>query len=361
MMRTLTPVEIDDILVGCAIRGTGGGGSLAGARETMRRDLAAGRVMRLVDLEDLDDDVWTASPYVAGALPPDGDLVPLAPGVAPEALGALRALEDHLGEPIGAVVATELGAENTADAMSAAAALGVPLLDADPAGRAVPELSHSTFNLAGVPITPLALSTRHGDTAIITHVASEQRAELMVRALAAASGHSVGVADHPVRAGTLDGVLIPGTISAAGRLGRIRREVHEAGATGVEIAEAIAAADGGRVAFRGVVTSYSCGVVDGFTRGGLELRDASGARYAIDIQNEFILARLDGEVEACVPDLITVIDEAGDPVLNPDIRIGSTLTVLVLPAPEPWRSEAGLAVFGPRAFGYDVDWADTQT
>lgn len=221
MMRRLTPTEIDDVLVGCAIRGTGGGGSLAGARETMRRDLEAGRVIRLVGLDDLDDDVWTASPYVAGALPPDGELTPLADGVAPEALRALLALQDHLGESIGAVVATELGAENTADAMSAAAAMDCPLLDADPAGRAVPELSHSTFNLAGVPITPLALSTRHGDTAVITHVASEERAELMVRALASVSGDSVGVADHATRVGALDGVLIPGAISAAGRLGRI--------------------------------------------------------------------------------------------------------------------------------------------
>jgi DUF917 family protein len=32
--------------------------------------------------------------------------------------------------------------------------------------------------------------------------------------------------------------------------------------------------------------------------------------------------------------------------------------VLALPAPEVWRSEAGLSMSGPRTFGYDVDYSN---
>jgi DUF917 family protein len=34
--------------------------------------------------------------------------------------------------------------------------------------------------------------------------------------------------------------------------------------------------------------------------------------------------------------------------------------VVALPAPDVWRSEAGLSVSGPRAFGYDVDYAEIR-
>ena len=321
-----------------------------------QRRVATGRVA--LDLSELPDDTWTACPYVAGALPPGGELPPLAPGVPPEALGALLAREQHLGEPVGAIVATELGAENTADAMSAAAALGRPLLDADPAGRAVPELSHSTYHLVGLPIAPLALSTRQGDTLVVPHVASEQRAEDLVRAVSAASGHSVGVADHPLRGRDLRarGALIPGTISAAGRLGRTCREARESGASGEELADVIAAHAGGHVAFRGVVTDYGCALAGGFSRGKVVLRDDAGSRYAIDVQNEFILARRDGAFDACVPDLIVLVDESGLPALNPDVEVGRRHSVLVLPAPAPWRTARGLELLGPRSFGYDLDW-----
>ncbi|MEA2349420.1 MAG: hypothetical protein QOG86_361, partial [Thermoleophilaceae bacterium] len=37
---------------------------------------------------------------------------------------------------------------------------------------------------------------------------------------------------------------------------------------------------------------------------------------------------------------------------------GDRVAVLALPAPDVWRSEAGLSVSGPRAFGYDLDYAE---
>lgn len=58
-----------------------------------------------------------------------------------------------------------------------------------------------------------------------------------------------------------------------------------------------------------------------------------------------------------VPDLICCfnLDEA-EPRLNPDAKVGEHEAVIALPAPAEWTTPEGLAVFGPRCFGYDVDY-----
>ncbi|MEA2389598.1 MAG: uncharacterized protein QOG41_2371, partial [Thermoleophilaceae bacterium] len=67
----------------------------------------------------------------------------------------------------------------------------------------------------------------------------------------------------------------------------------------------------------------------------------------------------DGELRAAVPDVISVLaSDTGDPVATERLARGDRVAVLALPAPDVWRSEAGLSVSGPRAFGYDLDYAE---
>ena len=44
------------------------------------------------------------------------------------------------------------------------------------------------------------------------------------------------------------------------------------------------------------------------------------------------------------------------PQLNPYAREGENVAVIALPAPAAWTTQRGLEVFGPRSFGYDVDY-----
>ncbi len=77
----------------------------------------------------------------------------------------------------------------------------------------------------------------------------------------------------------------------------------------------------------------------------------------IRFQNENLIALRDGEVAATVPDLITVLDaESGEPITTETLRYGFRVVVIGMPCAEAWRSEAGLALVGPRAFGYDVEY-----
>lgn len=51
-----------------------------------------------------------------------------------------------------------------------------------------------------------------------------------------------------------------------------------------------------------------------------------------------------------------VAAEDAEPVSTELLRYGYRVAVLLLPAPELLTTLAALAVVGPRAFGYDVDF-----
>ena len=58
-----------------------------------------------------------------------------------------------------------------------------------------------------------------------------------------------------------------------------------------------------------------------------------------------------------MPDLICLFDlDEKMPQLNPYAREGENVAVICLPAPAEWTTERGLEVFGPRSFGYEIDY-----
>jgi uncharacterized protein len=358
-MHTLAWDEIDDILVGATIMGCGGGGELAEGRELMRRAYDEGRAVALATPDELPDETLVVCPYGVGGLTvgDEADYAGRSWSVEHPGVLAVRALGEHLGREFGALITGELGGTSIADAFYPAAMLGLPVIDADPVGRAVPELGHSMFNLHGVPIVPQAVVNELGDTAIITAVADDGRAEALVRALAVASRNLVWVADHALPWGRMKEVVILGAISLAKDVGRaFRRSV----AAGEDPAAAAAVAGGGGVLFRGRVTAFSWEDKDGFTWGEVEIAGHdtdAGVAYRIWFKNENLMAWRDGAPDATAPDLICCFAaETGQPITNPNHEVGRSVTVVGLPAAAPWGTERGVTVFGPRSFGYDVDY-----
>ena len=66
-MKKLSKQEIIDILHGCAVLGTGGGGNLEDGLAMMAEDFAQGRDLSMVSLSELPDDCFVATPYCCGA------------------------------------------------------------------------------------------------------------------------------------------------------------------------------------------------------------------------------------------------------------------------------------------------------
>ena len=77
----------------------------------------------------------------------------------------------------------------------------------------------------------------------------------------------------------------------------------------------------------------------------------------IDFQNENLIARIGDTALCTVPDLITIVSlEDGEAIGTESLRYGLRVAVLAIPAPTELLTPQALAVVGPRAFGYDMDF-----
>ncbi len=362
-MKELDIQAIADILSGCTILGTGGGGDPARGLALVKEEIGAGHKFLMIDLDELDDRALACSPYFTGStapVPPERearfDRLPKAR--EPEAYLAMRALEAYLGEKMAATVSIEYGGMNTAVAMATAARAGIPFVDADAAGRAVPDLQFSTYYVSGLPIYPLGLATRFGETAVLPKVVDDFRAEDMVRALAVVSGGMIATADHPTRARDLKaGAVIRGALSYAQAVGRARREAQEAGRDAIK---AILEAGRGRLMFEGTLNADpKWEDREGFLYGEMTIagtRSYSGSAYRIWFKNENIIAWRDGQVDVTAPDLICVLERTtAKPVNNPHVKKGAEVTVLAFSAPKEWLTPRGLEILVPRFFGFDFE------
>jgi DUF917 family protein len=115
----------------------------------------------------------------------------------------------------------------------------------------------------------------------------------------------------------------------------------------------MAKALGGRALIKGRVTDLqrNAATIDGTGR------DA-GRQLRIELQSQFMVAFEDGAVSAAVPDLITVLAaDTGAPIGTETLRRGDRVAVVTASAHDTWRTEKGLALAGPRAFGYGIDYA----
>lgn len=361
-MRQLAKEQIIDLLTGCTVLGTGGGGDLVKGIALMEEDFANDRPLMLMSVDEVPDDALIGTPYGCGAPKTDegeeNDKFQSLPHLEDSAATyAFRRMEEYMGTRFTAVATTELGGENTAEALHIACMLGLPVMDADPAGRSVPELQHSTYFIKGLPICPAAVATNFGESMILESACDDFRAEEIIRSIAVVSDNEVGVVDHPIRGKVFRDSVIPGAVTMAEEIGRIVREKRSEG--GRAVAETIATAHGGRFLFQGTLLEAPWELTGGFNIGNIVLEglgDFAGQKYNIAFKNETMVACRNGVAEVMVPDLICMIDGTGEPFTIPNFREGMEFNVFALPAHEYWRTPKGISIFGPRAMGYDVDY-----
>ena len=166
----------------------------------------------------------------------------------------------------------------------------------------------------------------------------------------------VGVADHANVGKVIKNSLIPGAITYAQEIGRVLRETKEAGG---DVASAICDDKEGKVLFRGHISDYTCETRDGFNFGEIHLKgegDYTDEAYRIWLKNENIISYRNGEVDVIAPDLICMINGEGNPMTTPNFEVGDKMTVIALPSPEIWTTPEGLECFGPKHFGFDVEY-----
>jgi DUF917 family protein len=350
-VRLLAEEALQDLAVGAAILGTGGGGNPYIGRLLAQQAIRGHGPVEVVRVDEVPDDALAVFSAMMGA--PTVMIEKLPRG--DELVQAFRALEERLGRPISHVVPAEVGGINSTLPIAAAASLRLPLVDGDGMGRAFPEVQMCTPTVYGIPATPMALADEKGNTAVIDTV-DNLWTERLSRSITVDFGCTALIALYPMSGAQVRESLIPGTLSLAEELGRIVRR-------GDGIDGVLARLRGYRL-FAGKVADVERRTVGGFARGEARLEglDAdAGSELSIRFQNEHLVAVRDGSVVATVPDLIIVLDaDTGEPITTEELRYGFRVAVVAAPCDARWRTEVGLGIVGPRYFGYDVEYVPIE-
>ena len=232
VLQLKTEEDFEDVIIGAKILGCGGGGEESIARVRVNYILEHGMKVKVIDPKDVPDEaVLCVSGMVGGRASPDclKLIEDLDPVVSRPMVAATKLLQDYLEVPLHTLVSTEIGAGNFLVPIMVSAQFGINMLDGDLCGRAKPEISISTSNVAGLSITPLAIASRFGDEIILKDAITDQRAETIARNMAVLSGGSVGVARCPHKWLEYKKAVIPNTLSKSKNLGTALREVRASG------------------------------------------------------------------------------------------------------------------------------------
>lgn len=355
-MTTIQEDDLVDLAFGAAVLGTGGGGDPYLGRLMAAHAIRQYGPVQLLSVDDLLEDDLVVPIAMMGAPTVIVEKLPSKNS----ALMALRSLEAYLGRPVRAIMSLEAGGLNSTLPLALASEAGLPLVDADAMGRAFPELQMVTFTLNDIPATPMALADEKGNTAVL-QTADNQWAERLGRVITTEMGGAATMAIYPVTGKQLRKAALPGTMSLIGRIGAAVRKARD---TQKDPILAIQDMTNGYRLFSGKVVDVHRETKGGFAVGkatisGLDYHD--GQVLTLEFQNEHLVARQDDKILATVPDLISVLDQdSGEPITTEGMRFGLRVVVLGMPCQPQWRTSKGIALAGPRYFGYDLDFCPVE-
>jgi len=365
--RVIDKEAISEITLGASILATGGGGDPEIGLLWTYKVIDEGKEILMVDPMDVPDDIQTASTACLGAAivltekPPSGEVLNLAMG----------RLERYLGRPIQATIPLECGGVNSPVAYAAAGELGVPVIDVDGMNRAFPELQMTSWVTHGVHSSPTVSVDNRNNVTVIDTGDDDVLAETLARRVAMAYGGISWIATYPLTGKQVKETSILYSQSIAWAVGRAvmrgRREHLDPIEELLKSLKKERNVEGFRV-FSGKIVDinrdFGSETNKGFTLGSVTVDgiDTYKSQTAsLDFQNEWLNLRIDGKVLCLPPDLIAILDsETGEPIRTDIMKYGYRGTIVLIPAHERMRTVKGIEMFGPRHFGYDLDYVPVE-
>ncbi len=352
-MDTLTTDDIEALCLGATLLGTGGGGDPYIAKLVAHQALETYGPVKVIEAAELETDALVLTTAIIGA--PTVILEKIPAGT--EFVAGVQALSSYLGKEPAAIMAIEVGGLNTLLPIATAAEMGLPIVNADSMRRAFPQIEMTVFTLAGLPAGSLAVADEKGNQCVF-ETTTNQVAETLARAAVIQLGLANSISCYPLTAGQIAEHGITGSLTYCTELGRMLQAVkdgHE-GAWDRFISES-----GSHQFFTGKVVDLDRRTTDGFARSTVILEDLEGSSATMrsEVQNENLVAFLDGKPAITTPNLICLLDcETFDPITTEALAYGNRVIVIGMPCAPQWHREGMLELVGPKAFGYDIDFVE---
>lgn len=355
-MRYLDEQAIENIAIGAAFLGTGGGGDpYIGKMMALTAIKKYGPVKLLSPEEIADDDYFIpaammGAPSVLIEKFPKGD----------EFVRVFEKLGRYLGKEVKGTFPMEAGGVNSMIPIVVAAQLGLPLIDCDGMGRAFPELQMVTFHLDGISATPMAITDEKGNIGIMETI-DNKWTERLARVTTVEMGASSLVSLYPCDGAQIKQSSIKHIVTLSEEIGKVIRETS---LDESEKLEQLLDVTKGYHLFEGKITDVVRETRAGFNFGRVRingLNNDAESEVIVHFQNENLVAEKNGQSIAITPDLICMVDlETLMPVTTEALKYGKRVRVMALPADNAWRTAKGIETVGPRYFGYDVDFVPLE-
>lgn len=227
----LTKTDISYIVYGSCFLGSGGGGSIGLTLLFMDKMINDADIMTYVNPDKLEANKNMSIVATLGS--PDKMLEGYGQTAS---LNAFLEMDSYLTqsgqEPIAYLIPVEMGAMNALVPFIISARKGVAVLNGDPCGRAVPELSMTLFNINKLPINPVILTSDTDESGhyqkVIVQVEDAVDAENQARLFAKSHNSTAGLACYPMQGADLNcsssdknrAKFIQETVGLAWNLGR---------------------------------------------------------------------------------------------------------------------------------------------
>jgi DUF917 family protein len=351
--------DIEDLVFGTTVMGTGGGGDPEEGLRLLMDAINKNMTFKILSVDEIPLESIIVSPYHIGTIAPTAKS--RKPVVIENPIReAFKRMERILDRKISGVIACELGGANTAVSLYIGALMDLPIIDGDLLGRAAPELHQCTVHIEGVHMYPSVIVSETGNVVIVERYADINDYESIARHLSVLSGKSVAVIDTPLNTDVLRRVAIHGSISLCKDIGKTFRRAL---GSRVDPVEAIVRRLDGWLVFRGVVSKYVWEDKGGFLIGEVLVNgidEYHDKKLKTWIKNEHIFAWINDKPLIMPPDLIIFLDSFGKPITNTKLKEGLKVNVIAAKAPEIWRTPKGLELFGPRHFGFNYNYVPVE-
>jgi DUF917 family protein len=325
----LTLKDVEAAVKGGSVFACGGGGWVEHGLELGSLAVTIGRP-ELVSVDEVPDDAWIA---IAAAIGAPGGLTDWQM-LGIDYVRAAALLQEELGAPLHGLIVGQNGMSSTLNGWLPSAVLGLKVVDAVGDLRAHPTGDMGSLGLASKPdvMIQTAAGGNRSQNAYIELVVRGATAKVspVLRKASDMSGGFIASCRNPMRASFVKRHAAVGGISRALALGEAILAAESRGATAV--IDAICKSTDGAILGSGVVKRNTLRYTDeAFDIGVVEVVGGKRA-FTVHVMNEHMAVEDEsGHRVATYPDVITTLNEQGQPVSAGKLREGMQVHILHVP------------------------------